>query len=100
MLAVTEVAPLSPPMIRVTYTVFTVPAKLACRAFAWNAYCKVPVGLIRACRLTPSITPSKLNDPSSSFLNEPGGMVMEKAPTWSVTGSVRAGAMLLKVKLD
>ena len=41
--AVTEVAPLSPRIIRVTYTMFLVPVKLAPLAFAWNAYCKVPV---------------------------------------------------------
>ena len=83
----TEVAPLSPPMIRVTYTGFVVPVKLAPVAFAWNAYCNVTVGLIRAFKLTPLITPAKKKDPSSCFVKEPGGMVVEKVPTWSVTGS-------------
>jgi hypothetical protein len=60
--AVTDVAPLSPPLIKVAYTVFVVPVKLAQVAFAWNAYRKVPVGFISASRLTPSMTPLKAND--------------------------------------
>jgi hypothetical protein len=86
--AVTEVAPLSSPMVRVTYTGFLVPAKLGPVAFAWNVYRSVPVGLISARSLTPSMTPAKTKDPRPFFLKEPGGMVMEKVPTWSVTGSV------------
>jgi hypothetical protein len=39
---VTEVAPLSPPMIRVKYTGFAVPVKLAPVAFAWNVYARCP----------------------------------------------------------
>src|ERR1700732_502130 len=48
------------------------------------------------------MTPTKLNN-VPFFLKEPGGMVVVKVPTWSVTGSVTgliAGALLLKVKLD
>jgi hypothetical protein len=39
----------------------------------------------------------------SGVVNEPGGMVVVKVLTWSVTGWVTgliAGAVLLKVKLD
>ena len=82
----TEVAPLSPPMIRVTYTGFVVPVKFAPVAFAWNAYCSVPVGFIRAFKFTPLMTPAKAKDPSGCFVKEWGGIVMEKVPTWSVTG--------------
>jgi hypothetical protein len=60
----TEVAPLSPPMVRVTYTGFLVPVKLAPVADALNAYRSVPAGVIDACRLTPPITPAKVKEPS------------------------------------
>ena len=49
----------------------------------------------------PLITPAKVKDPSCCSLKEPGGIVMEKVPTWSVTGSRwgwSPGAVLLKVK--
>jgi hypothetical protein len=75
----TEVAPLSPPMIRVAYTGFVVPVKLAPVAFAWNVYCKVPVGLICAFKLTPLITPAKKKDPSGWSVKEWGGIVLEHA---------------------
>jgi hypothetical protein len=92
------------PMIRVTYTGFLVPVRLApAVAFAWNMYCKVAAGLICAFKLTPSITPAKVKDPSSCFAKEPGGKVVEKVPTWSVTGWVTgliAGAVLLKVNWE
>ena len=77
----TEVAPLSSPMIRVTYTWFLVPVKLAPVAVTWKAYRRMPVGLISVCRLTPSITHAKVKDPWPFFLKEPGGMVVVKAPT-------------------
>src|ERR1700726_4010449 len=107
MSAVTEVVPLSPPMVSITCTGCLVPAKLAPLASASNAYRKVPVRLISASSRTPSRTPWKVKDPPSSspscspscFFKEPGGMVMEKVPIWSVTGSVTGlipGAVLLK----
>ena len=101
-MALTEVAPLSPPMIRVTYIGFVVPVKLAPVADAWNAYRKVPVSLISAFRFTPLITPAKVKGPALFCVKEPGGMVVVKVPTWSVTGSVRGWmlAVLLKVKLE
>jgi len=49
------------------------------------------------------MTPTKVKDPLRFFLKEPGGIVVVKVPTWSVTGWVTgpiAGAVLLKVKLD
>ena len=91
-LALTEVVPLSSPMVSITGTGFLVPAKLASRASAPNAYRSVPVRLISASSLTPLMTPSKLKNPGSfsslRFLKEPGGTVVVKVPTWSVTGSV------------
>jgi hypothetical protein len=49
------------------------------------------------------VNASRVKDPSSPFLNEPGGM-MVKVPTWSVTTPVRRliplVAGLLKVKWD
>jgi hypothetical protein len=62
-LALTEVAPLSPPMIKVTYIGFVVPVKLAPVADAWNVYRKVPVSLISAFRFTPLITPREVERP-------------------------------------
>ena len=73
-------------MVSVTYTEFLVPVKLAPVAFALNSYRKVTCCLITAFRLTPLITPAKVNDPSGCFVKEPGGMVMVKVPTWSATG--------------
>jgi len=85
MSALTELVPLSPPMVRLTCTGFMVPVKLAPLASASNAYRKVPVRLISASSFTPSMTPWKLKDPPSfspsCFLKEPGGIVMEKVPT-------------------
>jgi len=60
----------------------------------------VPVGLISDFKFTPLITPSKVNNPPF-FLEEPGGRVVVKGPTWRatawVTGLILA-AVLLKVK--
>jgi hypothetical protein len=51
MRALTEVVPLLLPMVvSVTVTGFVVPFKFAPVPSAWNAYRKVPVGVIRACR--------------------------------------------------
>src|ERR1700720_4459624 len=103
MMALTDVVPLSPPMIKVAYTVFVVPVKLAPVAFAWNAYRSVPVGFISVSRFTPSMTPLKAKDPSFCATKEPIGMVVAKLPTWIVTGCVTgliAGGGLLKVILD
>src|ERR1700730_6210047 len=89
-------------MVRVTYTGFWVPVKLAPTALAWNAYCRVPVCSSAASSLTPLITPAKTKKPWVVFLKEPGGMVTAKVPTWKVTSWVRGlmpGALLLKMKL-
>ena len=99
----TEVAPLSPPTIRVRYTGFVVSVKLTPVAFAWKAYCSVAVGVIRAVKFTPLITSVKKKDPSGCFVKEWGGIVMEKVPIWSVTWSRWgwiAGAVLLKVNWE
>jgi hypothetical protein len=53
MTAVTEVVPLSSPMVNVTGTGFTVPVKLAICAAAPNAYLFVPVAPVRAIMGTP-----------------------------------------------
>jgi hypothetical protein len=101
-MALTEVVPLSLPMVNVTGTGFVVPVKLARCADAANAYRKVPVGVTSACRLTPLMTPAKVNN-GPVFLKEPGGMVVENVPTRIATGWVTgliAGAVLRKVKLD
>jgi len=100
MSALTEAVPLSSPMVSVTGTGLVVPVKLACRAFASNAYRSVPVGLISAFKFTPLITPSKVNNPPF-FLKEPGGRVVVKGPTWRATAWVTGlilSAVLLKVK--
>jgi len=68
MWAVTEVVPVSPPMVSVTCTGFLVPVKSAPFAFAWKAYRSVSVGLITAFSRTPSMTPWKVKDPSSLTL--------------------------------
>jgi len=103
MAALIEIMPLSSPMVSITGTGFVVPVKLARCAAATNAYRSVPVGRISTYTLTPPITPTKVNNPPV-FLKEPGGMVVVKVPTESVTASVTGLipllAVLLKVKLD
>ena len=71
MRALTEVVPLLLPMVSVTVTGFVVPFKFAPVLSAWNAYRKVPVGVIRACRVTPLMNPAKVNEPPIC-LKEPG----------------------------
>ena len=111
-MALADVAPLSLPMIRVEYTSFLVPVRLAPVAFAWNVYCRAAVGLICAFKLTPLITPAKKKavrllregarrDRAVVATVPVGGS--EKVPTWSVTRSRWgwiAGAVLLKVNWE
>ena len=97
----TEVVPLSTPMLSLTVTGFVVPVKLARTALAWNAYRRVPVCSIAACMAAPLITPAKTKKPWFVSTKEPGGIVTAKVPAWSVTACVRGlipGAVLLKMK--
>jgi hypothetical protein len=100
---VTEVVPLSSPMISVTGTGFLVPFKLASNAAASSAYRLVPVGSITTPKATPWIWPKKVNDPNPFPLKEPGGMVTVKVPTCRITFWVNGWMPLLalpKVKFE
>jgi hypothetical protein len=69
-------------MIKVTYTGFLVPVKLAPIAVTLKEYRRVTCCLITTLRLTPPITPVKVKDPSGCFVKEPAGMVVVKVPTY------------------
>jgi hypothetical protein len=81
MWAVTEVAPLSPPMASITRV-------------AQRARRRDPRPQVHA-------TDVPREDERTARQKDPAGMVVAKVPIWSVTGAVRglsAGAVLLKVK--
>jgi hypothetical protein len=59
--------------------------------------------LIGTVKLTPLITPTKLECPGTPLTKEPGGIVIVKLPILSVTGSVEGLIPLLlgpRVKLE
>jgi hypothetical protein len=84
--------PVASPMVKPIVTGFTVPARFAPFPSAANTYLLLPFGKISMVSLMPSMTPENVNPPAQFFLKEPAGMVIEKVPTFSCTGSV-AGAI-------
>src|SRR3984893_8376661 len=84
--------PVASPMVKPIVTGFTVPARFASLASAANTYLPFPFGRISIISFVPLMSPKNVNPPARFFLKEPAGMVMEKVPTFSCTGSV-AGAI-------
>ena len=84
----TDVAPLLPPIVRVTYTGSWFQLSSRPSHFALNPNRMVTNRVNVACRLTPPITPVKVKVPFPWFVKEPAGMVVLNVPTWRVTGWV------------